>query len=84
MSDAQHLRRLRSTAWQAALRRLRAEYKREQKDLCAAFHDRPNTSQSAATELRRRHPARAAELYREEVLARGLPAPKPQKGRWPT
>jgi hypothetical protein len=33
--------------------------------------------------LRQRHPAEASELYQEELLARGLPEPLPQPGRWP-
>lgn len=69
------LRSLRSSAFSAALRRLRSEYPREQRQLCVRFHGWPNPSQSASTELRRRHPQRAAELYCDELARRGLPAP---------
>jgi len=63
--------RLRSAAYGAALRRLRAEFPQEQQHLLAAYRG-ANRSQKASLELRRRHPERAAELYREELTARGL------------
>lgn len=71
-------RALRSYASAAVLTRLRAEYPLEQAELLAEYRGsgNPNASQKAATELRRRHPGRAAELYAEEVVKRGLPAPK--------
>ena len=77
-------RRLRAAAYAATMARLRAEFAREQKDLCAAYQGRPNPSQAASVELRRRHPERAAAIYREEVLAGGLPEPVKQAGRWPS
>jgi len=77
-------RHLRSVAYAAVLRRLRAEFPREYRVLLFTFRDSLHPSQTASVELRRRQSARAAELYREEVTARGLPSPRPQTGRWPT
>jgi len=77
-------RHLRSVAYAAVLRRLRAEFPREYRVLLFTFRDSLHPSQTASVALRRRRAGRAAELYREEVMARGLPSPRPQTGRWPT
>jgi hypothetical protein len=83
VADAKELRRLRGAAWGAMLTRLRAEHLAEHGQLLAKYSPAHNATISASTDLRRAHRARAAELYREEVLARGLPDPKPRPGRWP-
>lgn len=83
MTEQKTSRHLRSVAWQTVLKRLRAEFPDEHGTLCAQLRGKKNATQIASTQLRRRHPERAAEMYREEVAARGLPAPRPQPGRWP-
>lgn len=69
-------RYLRSLASQAVLRRLRGEFPADYRRVFPAYRDSRNPTQAASLELRRRHPERAAEIYAEEVVARGLPAPR--------
>lgn len=76
-------RHLRSVAYAAVLRRLRAEFPREYRVLLFTFRESTAPTQKASIELRQRHAERAAKLYSEEVTARGLPSPRPQTGRWP-
>ena len=83
-ADAMRLRFARASAFAAALRRLRHEYPTEYRRLLAVAITRSTATVWASTQLRRRHPARASVLYAEELAARGLPAPRPQPGRWPT
>lgn len=77
------VRRVRSDAWAAMLVRLRAEHLDEYRGLLKARSGKKNATILTRTELRQRHPVRAKQLYQEELLARGLPAPAPQPGRWP-
>lgn len=75
--------RQRCYAYAAMCKRLRAEYGTEYKYLLAGCRQTRNPTQAATKKLAGRYPQRAAELYREEVLTRGLPEPRPKRGRLP-
>ncbi len=72
-AETRRRRALRSTADQAVLRRLREEFPLEYRVIFTALGIVQGRTQTASRRLRQEHTARAAEIYDEELRARGLP-----------